>query len=113
MTAEDFREIALSLPEAVEASHMAHPDFRVRGKIFATLGYPDDQHGVILLPVDEQAMLTRAQPIVFSAVTNAWGRRGATQVLLESVDAETLRQAMTAAWRRVAPKRLARERSPE
>ena len=49
MTADEFRRIALSLPEAVEIGHMGHPDFRVRKKIFATLGYPDDAWGMVKL----------------------------------------------------------------
>ncbi|HVB58611.1 MAG TPA: MmcQ/YjbR family DNA-binding protein [Candidatus Acidoferrales bacterium] len=39
MTPQAFHQIALRLPESIESSHMNHPDFRVRGKIFATLGY--------------------------------------------------------------------------
>jgi hypothetical protein len=42
VTAKDFRWLALSMPEAEEHAHMDHPDFRVGGKIFATLGYPDN-----------------------------------------------------------------------
>jgi len=53
MTANDFRKLALSLPEAVESAHMHHPDFRVRGKIFATLGYPDKDSGVVKLTPKE------------------------------------------------------------
>src|SRR2546423_10444354 len=56
MTAEEFRTLALSLPEASEDAHMGHPDFRVRGKIFATLG-PDEDWGMVKLPPDDQADL--------------------------------------------------------
>jgi hypothetical protein len=38
MTADDFREIALSMQDAEERSHMGHPDFRANGRIFSTLG---------------------------------------------------------------------------
>ena len=106
MTAAEFRKMALSFPEAVEASHLAHPDFRVGGRIFATLGYPDDNHGVLMLPPEEQRRLINDKPAAFSAVKGAWGRRGNTQVLLSAVDDRTLREAMTLAWRNKAPKRI-------
>ncbi|HEV3408823.1 MAG TPA: MmcQ/YjbR family DNA-binding protein [Chthoniobacterales bacterium] len=109
MTADDFRDIALSFPEAREASHMGHPDFRVGGKVFATLGYPDDKHGVVILPQNEQANVIAVRPNTFSPVRGFWGRRGATQVLLKTATAPVLRSALAAAWRRVAPKRLAHE----
>ena len=106
MKPADFRAIALSLPEASESTHMAHPDFRVGGKIFATLGYPDDEHGMVALPPEEQARLIQSQPKIFSRAKGAWGLRGSTCVRLEAVDRGTLQRAMTAAWRRIAPKRL-------
>jgi hypothetical protein len=62
MTTEQFREIALSFPEAVEASHMGHPDFRVGGKIFATLGYPNDTRAVLVLLPDEQKEVISQHP---------------------------------------------------
>jgi hypothetical protein len=113
MTTDDFRELALSFPEAIEASHMSHPDFRVGGKVFATLGYPDNNHGVVILTPDEQAKFVSLRPAAFRVVKGFWGRRGATQVLLERATRPNLRAALSAAWRRVAPKRLAREHSPE
>lgn len=113
MTAEDFRELALSLPEAVEASHMGHPDFRVGGKVFATLGYPNDEHGVVILTPEEQARFVALRPGTFTAVKGFWGRRGATQVLLSAATRPNLRAALAAAWRGLAPKRLAREHAAE
>ena len=104
MKADDFRRIALSLPEVSESAHMGHPDFRVGGKIFATLGYPHEKSGVIMLPPEEQERLIRAYPDAFGPVKGAWGRRGNTQVALEAVDAATLRQAMVVAWRKKAPR---------
>ncbi len=62
MTVADFRKIALSMPEAIESEHMAHPDFRVGGKIFATLGYPDQEHGMVNLPPGEQAKFCNRIP---------------------------------------------------
>lgn len=106
MTAAEFRKIALSFPEAVEASHLAHPDFRVGGRIFATLGYPDDSHGVLVLTPDDQQELLGRHPEMFEAVKGGWGRRGSTQVLLQSANPRVLQSAMERAWRKRAPKRL-------
>ncbi|PYJ10060.1 MAG: hypothetical protein DMF06_07710 [Verrucomicrobia bacterium] len=106
MTIADFRRIALSLPEAVESEHMAHPDFRVGGKIFATLGYPDDDHGMVILPPEEQIRFVRAKAKAFAPAKGAWGKRGSTSVRLKAVDESTLRRVMEIAWRKRAPKRL-------
>jgi hypothetical protein len=106
MTADDFRQIALGLPEASESAHMDHPDFRVRGKIFATLGYPDRDWGMVKLTPAQQATLVRAEPAVFVPAKGAWGRRGSTTVRLDIVDEVTLTSAIVAAWRNVAPMRL-------
>ena len=106
MTPADFRKLALNLPEVSESAHMNHPDFRVGGKIFATLGYPDKEHGMVVLPPDEQARLVRKQPKVFAAAKGAWGKRGSTTVRLELVDRATLKSALEIAWRNKAPKDL-------
>ena len=106
MTADDFRRIALSLPEALESAHMDHPDFRVRGKIFATLGYPDKDWGMVKLTPEQQASLVCAEPAVFVPAKGAWGRRGSTSLHLKTVDPVTMSSALVAAWRNVAPKRL-------
>src|SRR5213082_1900509 len=106
MTAAEFRRIALSMPEAIESAHMAHPDFRVDGKIFATLGYPDKNHGMVILPSEEQERLVRSLPMAFAPAKGAWGRRGSTCVRLEVIDGSTLQRAMEIAWRKRAPKRL-------
>ena len=106
MIADEFRELALSLPEATEQSHMGHPDFRVRGKIFATLGHPDDSHAMVKLLHDQQDALTRARPDVFAPVPGGWGRRGATYISLERVDEATALDALVMAWRNTAPKAL-------
>ena len=103
MTPADFRKIALSMPDAVEDEHMAHPDFRVDGKIFATLGYPDQDHGMVVLPPKEQARLTKSHSKMFFPAKGAWGKRGSTCVRLELVDKVTLKKAMATAWQRIAP----------
>ena len=106
MTASDFRRFALSLPEAVEGAHMGHADFRVGGKIFATLAYEKEGYGVLLFTPDEQAGMIADEPRIFSPVTGGWGRQGATRVLLAKVKSDVLEGALRTAWRRRAPKRL-------
>jgi hypothetical protein len=110
MTAAQFREIALSFPEAVEAAHMGHPDFRVGGRIFATLGYQNEGRGVLLLSPEEQREMISQYPEMFEPVPGGWGRRGSTQVLLAHVTQRVLEAAMKKAWQRKAPKRLSKPR---
>jgi hypothetical protein len=112
VTADEFRSLALSLPEASEEAHMGHPDFRVRGKIFATLG-PGEAWGMVKLTPDQQGVFVRTEPEVFQPVQGAWGRRGCTYVRLEAATDPAVRQALVAAWRNTAPKRLARELDDE
>jgi len=105
MTAKGFRQLALSLPETEEHSHMNHPDFRVAGKIFATLGYPDKTRGMVKLSPEDQHYFSKDHPDVFIPVKGTWGRRGATSVNLKAAKKETLRKALEAAWRNTAPRR--------
>jgi hypothetical protein len=107
MTAAEFRRMALSLPEAVEHAHQDHPDFRVGGKIFATLSYPDKRWGMVKLFPDQQQDFMKSKPKVFVAANGAWGRQGATLVHLKRATKAELRKAMFAAWLRTAPKKLA------
>ena len=108
MTANDFRCLVLSFPETSEKSHMDHPDFRVAGKLFATLGYPDKSWAMVKLTPIEQEMFVKAQPGVFNPCAGAWGRRGCTNVRLKGVRTPMLRRALEAAWRLAAPKTLTR-----
>jgi len=112
MTADEFRSLALSLPEASESAHMNHPDFRVGGKIFATLG-PDEAWGMVKLTPEQQGVFVRTEGKVFQPVNGAWGRRGCTYVRLEAATEPSVRQALVAAWRNTAPKRLARQLDEE
>ncbi len=106
MTAAQFRRLALSLPDTEEREHMNHPDFRVAGKIFATLGYPDASRGMVKLFPDQQAKFVAADPQAFVPVKGAWGKQGCTHVLLKSANAAKVKGAMRAAWERAAPKAL-------
>jgi hypothetical protein len=112
MTIAEFRRIALSMPQAAESAHMGHPDFRVKGKIFATLLPRDDGWGMVKLKPDQQRQFVEANPGVFEPVQGGWGRRGATQVRLDGVDKATLRSAIVTAWLNTAPKRLVEELGP-
>jgi hypothetical protein len=103
MTADEFRKMALSLPEAIEAAHMNHPDFRAGGKIFATLGFPGDEWGMVKLTPEEQKAFIEAEPDTFSSAKGAWGRQGATMISLPAADKQTLRKALDCAWRNTAP----------
>jgi hypothetical protein len=82
MTSAAFRKLALSLPEATEQSHMSHPDFRVRGKIFATMSYPDATKAMVKLSNMQQDTLVHAFPKMFAPVPGKWGENGATHVTL-------------------------------
>lgn len=106
MTPNDFRELALSHPETEERRHMNHPDFRVAGKIFATLGYPDKTCGMVKLSPEDQHYFSKDYPDAFFPVKGTWGRRGATSVHLKAVKKDALSKAIEAAWRNIAPKRL-------
>lgn len=97
MTPKDFRRIALGMQGASEGEHMAHPDFRANGRIFATLS-PDAGWGMVKLTPDQQREFVRAEPGTFVPAKGAWGRRGCTMVELVSASGETVGEAMTLAW---------------
>jgi hypothetical protein len=108
MTVREYRTLALSFPEAVEREHMGHPDFRVGGKIFATL-WPDDGWGMVKLTLEQQEFFIENHPKAFQAISGGWGARGATKVLLPHATRAIVRLAMQTAWRNTAPKRLVRQ----
>lgn len=103
MTANDFRRLALALPDTRESAHMNHPDFRVNGKIFATLG-PGEKWGMVKLTPDQQAFFMRAAPAVFAPASGAWGRSGCTIVTLREAQPPMVRTALELAWEHHAPK---------
>jgi predicted DNA-binding protein (MmcQ/YjbR family) len=104
MTGTQFRDLALSLPGAVESSHFNHPDFRVGKRIFATLGYPDQRSGMVRLTPDQQGELLRTAPGVFRPAAGAWGRSGSTVVLLSAITAAAFRPILRRAWENVVAK---------
>jgi hypothetical protein len=105
MTVGDFRRLALALPEATEAAHMGHPDFRVQNKIFATL-WPEEERGVVMLTPEQQKVVVELKPAVFTPVPGGWGRRGSTNVSLRAADEMSLTSVLLMAWRNKAPARM-------
>lgn len=104
MTTSAFRRIALALKDAVEHLHHGHPDFRVGGRIFATLGYPDKKWGMVNLTPDQQRDFVRVNPGGFVPAAGAWGDNGSTTVRLAAIDEEALGEALTLAWRNAVEK---------
>ena len=105
MDAERFRILALGFPHAQESSHFDAADFRVGGKIFATLRTTDNR-AVLKLSPDEQRLRMETAADMFEPVKGFWGQKGWTRVILDAADEATVRHAMATAWRSVAPKRL-------
>ena len=103
MTADDFRKLALGIPDAFESAHVGHPDFRIAGKVFASLGAPDASWGMMKLTPDEQRRFGEKAPSVFKPCNGAWGRRGYTNVYLATATKGVLSLALEAAARNVAP----------
>jgi len=106
-TPADFRRLALALPQTEQRQHMDHPDFRVAGKIFATLAYPNKQFGMVHLTPSQQEEFTQSHPAAFQPVPGAWGRKGCTHVILAKASRRALQEAMLTAWRNYAPSDLA------
>lgn len=108
MTERQFRDLALSLPESVESEHMAHPDFRVRGKIFATLHDErgGGRAGMVKLTLEQQRVFVKDAPDSFRPIAGGWGARGATLVPLSKAKVAPVRRALITAWRNTAPKTL-------
>jgi hypothetical protein len=98
MKAADFRRIALSLENAEEGSHMGAADFRVGGRIFATLASEKQGYGNLMLTPEQQAEFVRELPEVFLPVHGGWGRMGATHIRLAQANEDVLAGALRAAW---------------
>jgi hypothetical protein len=99
MTAADFRRIALSLEGAQEGSHMGSPDFRVNGRIFATLASQRQGYGNLMLTPELQADFVAEQPDVFIPIAGGWGRMGGTHIRLAAANEDLLAGALRAAWK--------------
>jgi hypothetical protein len=104
-----YRRLALALPGAVEGSHMGAPDFRVGGRIFATLAYGAKGLGTVMLSAEQQAMFLEEAPEYFSAAAGAWGRAGATLVRVDAPDS-VLAGALSTAFQQVVAKQAGKKR---
>lgn len=99
MTAKDFRRIALSLEGAEEGSHMDAADFRVGGRLFATLAHVKQGYGNLMLTPEQQAEFVAERPDVFLPVAGGWGAGGATHIRLDQANEDLLEGALRAAWK--------------
>src|SRR5271156_1160408 len=113
MVASDFRRLALTLEGAEEGSHMGAADFRVGGRIFATLAAQSQGYGNLMITPEMQTEFVEAEPEVFLAIPGGWGRNGATHVVLAKANEDLLAGALRAAWKlrkekneKAGPKRL-------
>jgi hypothetical protein len=98
MDASDFRRIALSMEGAEEGSHMGAVDFRVGGRIFATLASVQHGYGNLMLTPEIQADFLRDRPDVFLPIAGGWGRMGMTHIRLKEADPEVMEGALRTAW---------------
>jgi hypothetical protein len=109
---ELFRRLALALPEAVESSHMNHPDFRLNNQIFATLSGEKKGCGVLKLTLDQQATFVADQPHIFSPVQGGWGRMGMTYLHLDQADESIMAGALRTAFNNLQEKQ-SQKKSPK
>jgi hypothetical protein len=99
MNAKDFRRIALSLEGAEEGSHMGAVDFRVGGRIFATLASVKQGYGNLMLNVEQQTAFVEEMPEVFLPIAGGWGRMGSTHIRLAEASEDVMRGALLVAWK--------------
>ena len=99
LTAKDFRRIALSLEGAEEGSHMGHPDFRVGGRIFATLAAVDNGFGSLMLDPERKKAFVDELPEIFLPVPGGWGRNGSTHIRLSAATEDVVHGALQVAWK--------------
>ena len=111
MTPDQFRRLALALPESSEGVHMAHPDYRVRNRIFATLGYLDANFGMVRLTPDQQHDAMQCAPEAFRPAAGAWGRSGSTLVSLAAITSGELRPFLRQAYDNIAGHEKRRRRA--
>jgi len=113
MNAADFRRLALSLDGAEEGSHFGAMDFRVGGRIFATLAAVKQGYGNLMLTPDQQAAFVAEAPEIFIPIPGGWGKNGATHVVLAAANEDLLLGALRTAWKLRAEKnQKTRRRTP-
>jgi len=97
MTPEQFRRLAVSSAGAEEHEHHHHPDFRIGGKIFATMGHPDETRAMLKLTPEQQAEFIHDHPNVFSPSAGKWGEKGCTSIALRKATKAIVQPALEAA----------------
>jgi hypothetical protein len=97
MTPDQFRRLIMLLPGAEEHEHHRHPDFRIGGKIFATMGYPDQKHAMVKLTPEQQAEFIHDHPEVFSPCAGKWGEQGSTSIDLKKAKKANIQRSLEAA----------------
>jgi hypothetical protein len=105
MTPAAFRKLALRIPGVTEGAHQRHADFRANGRVFATLGYPDDSWAMVKLSPTDQALYLERYPESFVRAAGAWGRQGSTLVRLAATDPKILTPALKFACAQTASRR--------
>jgi hypothetical protein len=110
MNAKQFRRLVLGLESVTEGAHMGHPDFRLDGRIFATLT-ADEKTGMVSLTPEQQERFMREHPATFTPAAGAWGRGGSTLVPLAAADPDVVGEAATVAWQNAAAKNAAKKSS--
>jgi hypothetical protein len=114
VTPDAFRRIALALADTAESAHMNHPDFRVHGRIFATLDSPSPGWGMVKLTPEQQGLYVSTYPGIFTPASGTWGRQGCTHVQLQAVNKVTCTAVLRAAYENAlekGPGSLAKGRS--
>jgi hypothetical protein len=110
--ANDFRRIALSLENVEESSHMSRPDFRVGGRIFATLASQDQGYGNLMLTAEQQTDFVKEMPNVFIPIKGGWGRMGMTHIRLAAATEDVLEGALRTAWNNRVQKNAKSKKKP-
>lgn len=114
MKVADFRRIALSLRNTVESAHMGQPDFRVNGRIFATLASARQGYGNLMLTLEQQTSFVEEMPEVFLPISGGWGRMGMTHIRLAEASEDVLYGALYTAWKlRVEKNAKAGKKKPQ
>lgn len=112
MNIRDFRRIALSFAGAEESAHMGQPDFRVGGRVFATLASAKQGYGNLMLTVEQQRAFVEELPDIFLPIAGGWGRMGMTHIRLAAANQDVLTGALHTAWRLRVEKNAKSSRKP-
>lgn len=78
---------------------MGAVDFRVGGRIFATLASVKQGYGNLMLTPEIQAELIAERPDLYLPVAGGWGRMGITHIVLRKATRDELTGALRTAWK--------------